>query len=42
LRADVAPVVQTVAAVSGAITATLDAEVANVTPVVTTLLPPKH
>jgi len=41
LRADGAPVVQTVAAVPSAVAATVDAEVANVTPVVTTLLSAK-
>jgi putative nucleotidyltransferase with HDIG domain len=41
LRADVASAVQTVAAVSSAVTATVDAEVANIVPVLTTLLSPK-
>jgi putative nucleotidyltransferase with HDIG domain len=41
LRADGAQVVQTVAAVPSAVAATVDAEVANVTPVVTTLLSAK-
>ncbi|MEN3279708.1 MAG: hypothetical protein V7607_848 [Solirubrobacteraceae bacterium] len=42
LHADIPPVVQTLAAVTGTVTAAVEAKVAGVTPVVSALLPPSN